>query len=407
MHGHGGRGSVLYHAPPTSRQTALFSVFFHGHRLRAILFVQHAVPMSSASGGRRPKKRVYHRVPDLDNVMDLQKKPALILCLRDLILARKERSILLRDLEKEVGFVKKWDFVSLIQRQSSIFRVSGGGAARAPIAVDLTERAEMVSREEAEARELMEPILVKKLRKLLMMSMDCQVPLGKVDLIGVELGLPRDYRRCLIPKYPSFFSVRGINGVDYLCLESWDSSLVTTAREERFGLGGAELPPKKLPRDGNYPGPFSFRLLYPPGFRPNKGYVEEVVKWQKMAFPSPYLNARSFEPRTPQARKRAVAVLHELLSLTMEKRLTSDKLDAFHNEYQLPSFYHRPLCMAATLWMNQFITDVQIHSTFIAKILGYKVKNYDSDLTDQLQKDGSQIGEIELNIAFHYEVEEA
>ncbi|KAK0576679.1 hypothetical protein LWI29_021705 [Acer saccharum] len=55
-----------------------------------------------------------------------------------------------------------------------------------------------------------------------------------------------------------------------------------------------------------------------------------------MDFPSPYLNARRFELEDPKARKRVVAVLHEILSLTIEKRLTSAQLDAFHSEYLLP-----------------------------------------------------------------------
>lgn len=274
--------------------------------------------------------------------MDLQKKPALILRLRELIVGRRHGSpLLLRDLEKEVGFVKKWDFISLIQKQPSIFRVAGGGGGAA-VSVRLTERAERASAGEAEARALMEPILVRALRKLLMMSMDCQVPMAKIELIQSELGLPSDFQRSLIPKYPSFFSVREINGMNFLCLESWDSSLAVTAREEKLALGGAAaaaaapLPKRVIPRDGNYPGPFSFKLAYPAGFRPNKGYLEEVVKWQKLPFPSPYLNGRSFDPAAPPARKRAVAALHELLSLTMQKRMSSEKLDAFHGEYQLP-----------------------------------------------------------------------
>lgn len=174
------------------------------------------------------------------------------------------------------------------------------------------------------------------LRKLLMMSLDCQIRLEKIELIESELGLPPDFKYHLIPKYPEFFSVRKVNGIDYLCLETWDSSLAVTAREEKLDLGHAPIRTKEIPRDGNIMGPFAFRLKFPAGFRPNMRYLEEVVKWQKMEFPSPYLSGRSVQPATPQARKRAVAILHELLSLTMEKRLTSDKLDAFHNEYQLP-----------------------------------------------------------------------
>ena len=218
--------------------------------------------------------------------------------------------------------MQKWDFMSLIQKQPSIFKVAGGTGG-APISVQLTSAAKTISAGEAHARESMEPILVKSLKKLLMMSLDCQVPMSKIELIQPELGLPENFKKILIPKHPSSFSIREINGVEYLCLESWDSSSATTVREETI-------------KNSSCQGPFSFAQSFPAGFRPNRSYLEEMEKWQKMAFPSPYLSARSFSPVTPAARKRAVAVLHELLSLTMEKRMSSGKLDAFHDEYQLP-----------------------------------------------------------------------
>ncbi|KAI0497620.1 hypothetical protein KFK09_020852 [Dendrobium nobile] len=291
----------------------------------------------SSSVGRRPKKKIYHRVPDLDKVMDLQKKPALLLRLRSIICTQKSRSLLLRDLEKEVGFVKKWNFVSLIEKHPTVFKVLGGGASRSPISVRLTDKAERISSDEARVQLLMEPILVRHLRKILMMSLDCRIPLQKIEFIQSELGLPENFRECLIPKYPDFFSIKSVNGLEYLNLESWDSTLAVTVREESLDLGTLKVESKKaVARDGNFPGPHAFKINYAPGFRPNVHYLEEVQKWQKMAFPSPYLSARRIEPATPQARKRAVAVLHELLSLTTEKRLPSNKLDAFHNEYQLP-----------------------------------------------------------------------
>lgn len=294
-----------------------------------------------SGGGRRPKKKIYYRVPELDRVMELQKKPSLILQLKSIIQSQKNQSILLRDLEKHVGFVQKWNFMAVIEKYPSIFRVDGG-ADRAPPFVCLTEKARKIASEEAQARVLMEPILVNKLRKLLMLSVDCRVPLETIEFVGLELGLPHDFKTSLIPKYAQFFSVKEINGRDFLLLENWDSSLAFTARETRLAQEGILKPDGyqrkvKISKDGNYLGPYAFKVNFSAGFRPNTSYLEHFEKWQKLEFPSPYLNARRFEAADPKARKRAVAVLHELLSLTMEKRMTSTQLDAFHAEYFLPS----------------------------------------------------------------------
>ncbi|GMP64762.1 hypothetical protein CsSME_00025886 [Camellia sinensis var. sinensis] len=282
--------------------------------------------MHKTCGGKRPRKKIYYRVHELDGAMDLQKKPSIILQLKDL--------------EKEAGFVQKWNFMAVIEKYPTIFHVSGG--SRAPPMVMLTEKAKKIAAEEIYTREQMEPIVVRNLRKLLMLSIDCRLPLETVEFIESAMGLRCDFKKSLIPKYPEYFSVKDVNGRAHLQLENWDSGLAVTAREERLvrerilaavGRSGKV----RISKDGNILGPFAFHLSFPVGFRPNKSYLEEVQRWQKMEFPSPYLNARRFESADPKARKRMVAVLHELLSLTMEKRMTSDQLEAFHSDYRLPA----------------------------------------------------------------------
>ncbi|KAK1284589.1 hypothetical protein QJS10_CPB21g01133 [Acorus calamus] len=240
--------------------------------------------------------------------MDLQKKPSLILLLKNLIItSNKTHSIHLRDLEKEVGFIQKWNLMSIIERYPTIFRVTGGSRF-SPIAVTLTEKAARITAEEAQVRELMEPIVVKKLRKLLMMSLDCQVSLETIKSIESELGLPGNFR---------------------------ESVIENDLPRKRSNLGGFEEG-NWIAKDGNYDCPSAFRLNFPPGFRANVCYLEEVKKWQKLEFPSPYLNGRRVDHATPQVRKRMVAVLHELLSLTMERRMSTAQLDALRAEYRLP-----------------------------------------------------------------------
>lgn len=296
--------------------------------------------MHKSTGVGRPKKKIYYRVQDLDRVMDLQKKPSVILQLKSIIQTQKNQYLLLRDLEKEVGFVQKWNYMAVIEKYPSIFHVCGG--SKSPPFVRLTEKAEKIASEEADARKQMEPILVKNLRKLLMLSVDCMIDLKKIENVRSELGLPLDFKSSLIPSYPDFFSVKNVNGTDFLQLENWDSSLAITAHKEKLALKGItdsigyNQKKARISNDGNFPGPFAFSLRFPVGFRPNKSYLGELEKWQKMEFPSPYLNARRFDVADPKARKRVVAVLHELLSLTMEKRMTSAQIDAFHSEYQLP-----------------------------------------------------------------------
>lgn len=257
--------------------------------------------------------------------------------------------------------------MAIIEKYPSIFRAGGGN--KDPTFVCLTEKARKIAGGEAEARALMDPILVNNLRKLLMLSVECCIPLETIEFVAPQLGLPHDFKTSLIPKFPHFFSVREVNGRACLVLENWDSTLAVTFRETRLAQEGILKPAGyqkkvKILRDGNYQGPHAFRVNFPAGFRPNVGYLEQLEKWQKMEFPSPYLNARRFDFADPKARKRVVAVLHELLSLTMEKRMTSTQLDAFHSEYLLPS--KLLLCLIKHQGIF-YLTNKGVRSTVILK----------------------------------------
>jgi len=60
---------------------------------------------------------------------------------------------------------------------------------------------------EMRQKEEMEELLVEKLQKLLMMSIDRRIPPKKIGHIRRELGLPDEFRMNLVKKYPQYMQL--------------------------------------------------------------------------------------------------------------------------------------------------------------------------------------------------------
>ncbi|KAK9901784.1 hypothetical protein M0R45_001983 [Rubus argutus] len=80
---------------------------------------------------------------------------------------------------------------------------------------------------------------------------------------------------------------------------------------------------------------------FPLKFLPN--YQKRVYKYrgaldhfQKRSYLSPYADARGLNAGSKEFDKRAVAIMHELLSFTVEKRLVTDRLTHFRQELVMP-----------------------------------------------------------------------
>ncbi|CAK9875446.1 unnamed protein product [Sphagnum jensenii] len=56
-------------------------------------------------------------------------------------------------------------------------------------------------------KEEMEELLIEKLQKLIMMSIDRRIPPKKIGHIRRELGLPDEFRMHLVKKYPQYMQV--------------------------------------------------------------------------------------------------------------------------------------------------------------------------------------------------------
>ena len=74
------------------------------------------------------------------------------------------------------------------------------------------------------------------------------------------------------------------------------------------------------------------------GLQPRRKKAEKIEEFQSLPYVSPYKNSRDLDlpPDSIEAEKFAVAVVHEFLSLTLEKRATIDQLQQLCKPYRLP-----------------------------------------------------------------------
>ncbi|KAK1550377.1 hypothetical protein Q3G72_018161 [Acer saccharum] len=200
----------------------------------------------------------------------------------------------------------------------------------------MTKEAEELIEEEDRLLEEHSDIAAEYVTRLLMMSVDKRLPLEKIAHFRRDFGLPLDFRNEWVHKYPKLFKVvkckdEDENVVEYLELVSWNPDWAITELEKKaLGLTGAG--------GGHTPGMLSlpFPLKFPSDFKKVYRYAGKIEHFQKRSYLSPYADAKELKAGSLEFDKRAVAVMHELLSFTIEKRLVTDHLTHFRRELVMP-----------------------------------------------------------------------
>ncbi|KAH7276968.1 hypothetical protein KP509_39G028700 [Ceratopteris richardii] len=179
-----------------------------------------------------------------------------------------------------------------------------------------------------------EHVTVEKLRRLLMLAQGQQIRANRVMLLAPFFGFPDDLITRVVPKYPEYFNLAQ-HGKPYQTLEliGWDETLAVTELEKKVKMEAQASDLDCAQKRGN---PLSFKFQYTLGVIPTKKAISYLEEWQKLPFISPYEDADNIEIGTPLGDRRMVALLHELLSLTIQKKLTIEILNHFHNEFNLP-----------------------------------------------------------------------
>ncbi|PIN02670.1 hypothetical protein CDL12_24813 [Handroanthus impetiginosus] len=322
-------------SPLNSNCRVLFTNdFIHGcSTLRS--YVQRRWMTSSKRVQDRSRNK---RVPDLEIATEKYKVISKILHLFEILKGEPENIIPLRNLDqhrKQINLPKPHKISDFLRKSPKLFELYKD--QRGVVWCGMTEKAEELVKEEEEIIEKHSEKAAEYVTRMLMMSVDKRLPLDKIAHLRRDFGLPMDFRKNWVHNYPENFKVvkpfKPYDEGEYLELVSWKPGWAITELEKTvFGI-------KEGQNDcGHVPGLLSlaFPLKFPATYKKVYRYGGKIDHFQKREYLSPYADASGLKAGSPEFDKRAVAVMHELLGFTIEKRLVTDYLTHFRREFVLP-----------------------------------------------------------------------
>ncbi|KAB1219600.1 Protein ROOT PRIMORDIUM DEFECTIVE 1 [Morella rubra] len=268
-----------------------------------------------------------------DKVIQRDKKLKLVLKIRKILVSQPDRIMSLRELGKyrrELGLDRKRRFIALLKKFPAVFEIVEEGVYS--LKFKLTQEAERLYLEETGIRNEMEDLLVLKLRKLLMMSLEKRILTEKIAHLRTDFGLPIEFRDTICHRYPQYFRVVSTGRGPALELTHWDPELAISAAELSEEENRArELEEKDLIIDR----PLKFnRVSLPKGLNLSKGEMRKIRQFRDIPYISPYSDFSALRSGTLEKEKHACGVVHEILSLTVEKRTLVDHLTHFREEFR-------------------------------------------------------------------------
>lgn len=200
-----------------------------------------------------------------------------------------------------------------------------------------------------------------------------QLPFQHLHPLKWDLGLPDDFDRNLIRKYPDHFRVvKGTGGTNCLKLLQW---------REEFAVSQLQMMNEKSAKESingenGVSGYRAFKrgkaaLEFPMSFPRGYGAQKKVQAWmdefQKLPYISPYEDSRGIDPNSDIMEKRVVGLLHEFLSLTIYKKTRRNYLRCLREELNLPHRFTRVF----TRYPGIFYLSLKCKTTSVALREGY------------------------------------
>ncbi|KAJ8767484.1 hypothetical protein K2173_017528 [Erythroxylum novogranatense] len=272
------------------------------------------------------------RVHDLEIVKEKWKATSKVMTLMDILRKEPEMIIPVKYLERhrsQFNLPKPHKVVDLLRRMPKLFELYKD--QRGVIWCGMAKEAEDLLEEEERLLAEHSDKAAEHVCRMLMMSTDRQLRIDKIANFRRDFGLSIDFRSKWVSSYPELFRVvRSRDGQECLELVSWNPSWAITELEKKvLGLTDSSK---------HRPGLLSlaFPLKFPPNFKKVYRIGGKIEHFQKLSYLSPYADASGLTAGSREFDKRAVAIIHELLSFTIEKRLVTDHLTHFRQEFKMP-----------------------------------------------------------------------
>ncbi|XP_010682016.3 protein WHAT'S THIS FACTOR 9, mitochondrial [Beta vulgaris subsp. vulgaris] len=294
-------------------------LFYSLNRLNSSLLV--FVPHISLRRAFIDAKIKWVRDPYLDFVVSREKNLLPCLSLKHLLLSSPSFSlpISLASLHKpRLNLPSHTTSLYFFHKYPSLFTLS-------PPLVKLTPEFLALHNEEQEIHDsvLHKESAALRLVQLLMLTRACRIPINILNDLRFDLGLPDDYLLDFVSYFPEYFRVCSLKcsgnngelgGMEVgLELISWRKQLgVPAILKKVFG--------DDLGCNSHRGRIVEFPMCFAPGFDLEKKARDWVEEWQCLPYISPYEDAFHLAPRSDQAEKWTVAVLHEILSLLVSKK---------------------------------------------------------------------------------------
>ncbi|XP_061340376.1 protein ROOT PRIMORDIUM DEFECTIVE 1 [Gastrolobium bilobum] len=272
------------------------------------------------------------RDPTFEKLMDKYKNLLKVIAIQDLILANPKNPSVSVDFLSRLSQKLHLNrgATAFLRKYPHVFHIYYEPSKLQPFC-RLTDAAFAVSRLEAEAINGYLPIVVERLVRILSMSASKMVPLRAIFKVWRELGLPDDFEESVISANSRIFQLCDAHEPNTHMLKLVDGHPSNGFRAAVEDWRVVECCKEECSVD-RMEMRFSFKHGYPPGMRLSKNFKAKVKEWQSLPYVGPYelVNEKKKSKAGMMAiEKRAVSVVHEFLSLTVEKMVEVEKISHF------------------------------------------------------------------------------